>query len=91
MRTVLAMDVGNTRVKGALFVSGHIEARLQVPTSQARDVIFFTSQLRSSFGQWASVDACLIASVVKGLHEPMIEAIQSIWSVSPVVIHAKNN
>jgi type III pantothenate kinase len=91
MRTVLAMDVGNTRVKVALFVSGHIEARLQVPTSQVRDETFLTSQLRSSFGQWATVDACLIASVVKGLHEPLIASIQAMWSVSPVVIHSKND
>jgi len=91
MRTVLAVDVGNTRVKVALFVGGHLEARLQVQTNPSRDVSFLIAQLRSAFGQWEKLDACLIASVVRGLHETLIEAIQSVWAVAPVVVNAQSN
>ena len=91
MRTVLAVDVGNTRVKMGLFVDGHLSARFQVPTGQARDVAFLVAQLQTTFDQWANLDACLIASVVRGLQESVSEAIQAVWSVSPVVIRAQSD
>lgn len=91
MRTVLAVDVGNTRVKVGLFVDGHGVARFQVPTNIARDVAFFVKQLQPTFAQWPVLDACLIASVVRGLHETVGEAVQRVWSISPVVISAQSD
>jgi len=91
MRTVLAVDVGNTRVKVGLFVDGQLAARFQVPTDQARDVAFFVAQLQATFAQWATLDACLIASVVRGFQELVTEAIQRVWSVLPVVIRAQSD
>jgi type III pantothenate kinase len=91
MRTVLVLDVGNTRVKVGLFVEGRLEARLQVETDQTRDVGFFTDRLRTMFEQWAGLDACLIASVVRGVPVLLIEAVQAVWSVSPLVVNAQDN
>lgn len=91
MRTLLVLDVGNTRVKVGLVVGGHIEARLQIDTECIQDVASLTMQLRTTFAEWATIDACLIASVVRDASEPIGAAIQNIWSVSPIVVNTQHD
>ena len=89
MRTLLLLDVGNTRVKIGLSVSGRIQARLQVETECAHDSDALAEQLRAAFGQWTSLDACFVASVVRGASESIAETVAGIWSVPSVMVNTQ--
>ena len=91
MRTLLALDVGNTRVKVGVFIDGRLTARLHVDTDLAHDVDALVKQLKGTFQNVVSVDACLIASVVKGLHVPLSQAIQDVWDVLPIVVNTEHD
>jgi type III pantothenate kinase len=88
MPTVLVIDAGNTQVKVGLSVGGRLEARFQLETSKAMDELDFAHQLRTVFKDRQNPEACLIASVVRGIQEPLIRAVQAVWSVSPLVVNS---
>ncbi|MDA0711814.1 MAG: type III pantothenate kinase, partial [bacterium] len=91
MRTVLALDVGNTQVKAGLYVAGHLAARLQTPTGRLLNAGQYEGQLRDRFSQWQTLDTCLIATVVRDTAEPLTAAVGAIWSVAPVVVTPRSN
>lgn len=81
MRTLLAVDIGNTRVKVGLYVDAALVARLHVDTELVWQVQDFSERLRDIFGQWSTLDACWVASVVRGLVDPASEAILDVWGL----------
>lgn len=91
MRIVLAFDVGNSRVKGGLYVSGQIASRVEFDTDRSEDVAYLIDGLRDLFDTWPQIHACLIASVVREVNAPLKEAIQKIWDVDAQLVSSRDD
>jgi len=91
MRTLLAVDMGNTRVKVGLYVDATLVARLHVDTDLVWEVAGFSEQLCETFGNWKSIDVCWVASVVRGLFEPASKAILDVWGVQANPVTAQHD
>ena len=82
-RKLLAFDVGNSRIKIALFDDGELILRESVALSNLGDC---EQILAERFELDGAPDNTLIASVVRGAGESICAAVQSVWAITPRVI-----
>lgn len=83
-RKLLAFDVGNSRLKVALFDDGEMVFRESLQLVVDEQVLI--QELTTRLGQTDIPDCCLIASVVGGADEAICRAVDSVWGLSSVVV-----
>ena len=81
---LLAFDVGNSRLKVAIF-DGE-EMVLRESLQFVADWQALAQELKARFSQADRPDRCLIASVVRGAGEAIGRAVDSVWKLSSVVV-----
>ncbi len=83
-RKLLVFDVGNSRLKAALYDDGRPIARASI--SGVQDATQVVSVLESRFVPRGTPNRCLVASVVRGADEVIREAVQQVWGLMPQVV-----
>ena len=83
-RKLLVFDVGNSRLKAALYDGDRPIARVSLSGVQA--VTQVVNVLKSRFAPMGAPDQCLVASVVRGADEVIREAVQQVWELMPQVV-----
>jgi len=85
-QTLLAFDVGNSRLKAALYNNGRLLARETMNLAQIWEDC--ARVLQSSLAAVATPDRCLISSVVRGVDAVISQAVASVWQLMPKVVTA---
>ena len=83
-RKLLVFDVGNSRLKAALYDGDRLIARVSI--GGVRDATQVVNVLKSRFAPTGTPDHCLIASVVRGADEVIHKAVQTVWAIAPQVV-----
>ena len=83
-RKVLVFDVGNSRLKAALYDNGRPVVRASLATRMEVGAL-----LISRFAPVGTPDRCLIASVVRGAEGVIQQAVQEVWALAPIVVDAE--
>ena len=83
-RKLLVFDVGNSRLKAALYDDGRPIARASI--SGVQDATQVVSVLESRFVPRGTPNRCLVASVVRGADEVIREAVQQVWGLMSQVV-----
>ena len=89
-RKLLVFDVGNSRLKAALYDDDRPIARASL--SAVRDMAGedckarVVDVLESRFAPRGTPDRCLVASVVRGADEVIQKAVQTVWTIAPLVV-----
>ncbi len=83
-RKLLVFDVGNSRLKAALYDDGRPIARASI--SGVQDATQVVSVLESRFAPRGTPNRCLVASVVRGADEVIREAVQQVWGLMSQVV-----
>ena len=83
-RKLLVFDVGNSRLKAALYDDDCLIARVSIGGVQ--DATQVVNVLKSRFAPRETPDYCLIASVVRGADEMIHKAVQTVWGLMPQVV-----
>ena len=89
-RKLLVFDVGNSRLKAALYDDGRLIARASL--SAVRDMAGedckaqVVDVLESRFAPKGMPDHCLVASVVRGADAVIHKAVQTVWAIAPQVV-----
>lgn len=83
-RKVLVFDVGNSRLKAALYDNGRPVVRASLATRMEVSTL-----LISRFAPVGTPDRCLIASVVRGAERVIQQAVQEVWALAPIVVDAE--
>ncbi len=83
-RKLLVFDVGNSRLKAALYDDDRLIARASL--SGVRDGTQVVNVLGSRFAPRGMPDRCLIASVVRGADAVIHKAVQTVWEIAPQVV-----
>ena len=89
-RKLLVFDVGNSRLKAALYDDGRLIARVSL--SAVRDMAGedykkqVANVLESRFAPRGMPDRCLVASVVRGADRGIRGAVQQVWGLTPQVV-----
>ena len=89
-RKLLVFDVGNSRLKAALYDDDRPIARASL--SAVRDMAGedckarVVDVLESRFAPRGTPDRCLVASVVRGADEVIQKAVQVVWTIAPLVV-----
>lgn len=89
-RKLLVFDVGNSRLKAALYDDDRPIARASL--SAVRDMAGedckarVVDVLESRFAPRGTPDRCLVASVVRGADEVIQKAVQAVWTIAPLVV-----
>ena len=89
-RKLLIFDVGNSRLKAALYADDRLIARASL--SAVRDMAGgdykaqVISVFESRFAPMGTPDHCLIASVVRGADGVIHKAVQQVWGLTPQVV-----
>ena len=90
-RKLLVFDVGNSRLKAALYNDDRPIARASL--SAVRDMAGedykarVVDVLESRFAPRGTPDRCLVASVVRGADEVIQKAVQVVWTIAPQVVN----
>ncbi len=84
---LLVFDVGNSRVKAALYDDGRSIARASLDARRS-EVPAWVHLLASRFAPVGTPDSSLIASVVRGADEVIARAVQKVWARTPLVVDA---
>lgn len=90
-RKLLVFDVGNSRLKAALYDDDRLIARASL--SAVRDMAGedckarVVDVLESRFAPRGTPDRCLVASVVRGADEVIQKAVQVVWTIAPLVVN----
>ena len=90
-RKLLVFDVGNSRLKAALYNDNRLIARASLSAMCDRacenwDAAQVVNILESHFAPKGTPDHCLIASVVRGADEVIHNAVQTVWEIVPQVV-----
>ncbi len=88
-RKLLVFDVGNSRLKAALYDDGRPIARASI--SGVQDATQVVSVLESRFVPRGTPNRCLVASVVRGADEVIREAVQQVWGLMSQVVDTDMN
>ncbi|MCY3871698.1 MAG: type III pantothenate kinase [Gemmatimonadetes bacterium] len=83
-RKLLVFDVGNSRLKAALYDDDRLIARVSL--SGVQDATQVVNVLKSRFAPRGAPDRCLVASVVRGADEVIHKAVQTVWGLIPQVV-----
>ena len=83
-RKLLVFDVGNSRLKAALYDDGRLIARASL--SGVQDATQVVNVLESRFAPRGTPDRCLVAFVVRGADEVIHKAVQTVWAIVPQVV-----
>ena len=83
-RKLLVFDVGNSRLKAALYDDDRLIVRASI--SGVQDAIQVVNVLESRFTPRETPDRCLVASVVRGADGVIREAVQQVWGLTPQVV-----
>ncbi len=87
---LLAIDVGNTNTKVAIFEGKDIKVTFRVATKTSRTsdeyVIMFASHLSSSGYNKEDIDGVVIASVVPDVMHSLNNCVKKMFGVDPVVV-----
>ena len=83
-RKLLVFDVGNSRLKAALYDGDRPITRVSL--SGVQDATQVVNVLESRFAPRGTPDHCLIASVVRGADEVIHKAVQMVWAIAPQVV-----
>ena len=83
-RKLLVFDVGNSRLKAALYDGDRLIARVSL--SGVQDATQVVNVLKSRFAPRETPDHCLVASVVRGADEVIQKAVQTVWAIAPQVV-----
>ena len=83
-RKLLVFDVGNSRLKAALYDDDRPIARVSL--SGVQDATQVVNVLKSRFAPMGTPDRCLVASVVRGVDGVIREAVQTVWAIAPKVV-----
>ncbi len=83
-RKLLVFDVGNSRLKAALYDGDRLIARVSL--SGVQDATQVVNVLKSRFAPRETPDYCLVASVVRGADEVIQKAVQTVWAIAPQVV-----
>lgn len=83
-RKLLVFDVGNSRLKAALYDDGCLIARASL--SAVRNMGQVVNVLVSRFAPRGTPDRCLVASVVRGADAVIHKAVQTVWAIAPQVV-----
>lgn len=83
-RKLLIFDVGNSRLKAALYDDGRPIVRVSL--SGVQDSTQVVNVLESRFAPRETPDQCLVASVVRGVDGVIREAVQQVWGLMPQVV-----
>ena len=83
-RKLLVFDVGNSRLKAALYDGDRLIARVSLSGVQAATQV--VNVLKSRFASMGTPDQCLVASVVRGADGVIREAVQQVWELMPQVV-----
>ena len=83
-RKLLVFDVGNSRLKAALYDDDHLIARVSL--SGVQDATQVVNVLESRFAPIGTPDRCLVASVVRGADGVIREAVQQVWGLTSQVV-----
>ncbi len=83
-RKLLVFDVGNSRLKAALYDDDRLIARVSI--SGVQDATQVVNVLESRFAPRGTPDRCLVASVVRGADEVIHKAVQTVWAIAPQVV-----
>ncbi len=83
-RKLLVFDVGNSRLKAALYDGDRLIARVSL--SGVQDATQVVNVLKSRFAPSGTLDHCLVASVVRGADEVIQKAVQTVWAIAPQVV-----
>ncbi len=83
-RKLLVFDVGNSRLKAALYDGDRPIARVSL--SGVQDATQVVNVLKSRFAPMGTPDRCLVASVVRGVDGVIREAVQTVWAIAPQVV-----
>ena len=87
-RKVLVFDVGNSRLKAALYDRGRSVVRASLVAKRI-EVGACRHMLTSRFAPVGTPDRCLIASVVRGAEGVIQRAVQEVWARTPIVVDAE--
>ena len=87
-RKVLVFDVGNSRLKAALYDNARPVVRASLVAKQM-EVGACRHMLISHFAPVGTPDRCLIASVVRGAEGVIQQAVQEVWALAPIVVDAE--
>ena len=89
-RKLLVFDVGNSRLKAALYDDGRLIASASIGAVRDMTGEDYKAQvvnvLESRFAPMGTPDRCLVASVVRGADEVIREAVQQVWGLTPLVV-----
>ena len=90
-RKLLVFDVGNSRLKAALYDDGRLIAReslsaVQDMAGEDWDRAQVVRVLESRFAPKGMPDHCLVASVVRGADAVIHKAVQTVWAIAPKVV-----
>ena len=90
-RKLLVFDVGNSRLKAALYDDGRLIAReslsaVQDMAGEDWDRAQVVRVLESRFAPKGMPDHCLVASVVRGADAVIHKAVQTVWAIVPKVV-----
>lgn len=83
-RKVLVFDVGNSRLKAALYDNGRPVVRASLAAKRKE----IGALLMSRFAPVGTPDRCLIASVVRGAEGVIQRAVQEVWALAPIAVDA---
>ncbi len=83
-RKLLVFDVGNSRLKAALYDGDRPIVRASL--SGVQDATQVVNVLESRFAPRETPDHCLVASVVRGADEVIHKAVQMVWGLMPRVV-----
>ena len=89
-RKLLVFDIGNSRLKAALYDDGRLIARASI--GAVRDMAGedckaqVVNVLESRFAPMGTPDRCLVASVVRGVDGVIREAVQTVWAIASQVV-----
>ena len=89
-RKLLVFDVGNSRLKAALYDDGRLIASASI--GAVRDMTGedckaqVVNVLESRFAPIGTPDRCLVASVVRGVDGVIHKAVQRVWAIVPQVV-----
>ena len=92
-RKLLVFDIGNSRLKAALYDDDRLIARVSI--GAVRDMASedckaqVANVLESRFASRGTPDRCLVASVVRGADGAIREAVQQVWGLTPQVVNTE--
>jgi type III pantothenate kinase len=87
---LLAIDIGNTRIKLGLFCGPELQRRLQQPTERELSSERFESALRRWLEEGGvsppTIERAILASVVPALTAPVCSVLRALLTVEPLVV-----